>query len=149
MRRGIRWLFGIAVVLVFGVVATAQEGAHFSIVTASLKASGETGTISITVKNEGDHPGSATVKVRQERSQCAEVDENYCRENPPAPGTTCEPPCRRWETIVLGTHSEATGVVGSCREVVIAVEVPNEASYVEITVVPGGNLGFGLEIPGR
>ncbi|MFN2238559.1 MAG: hypothetical protein ABR524_04150 [Thermoanaerobaculia bacterium] len=122
---------------------------HFSIVTASFKPSGETGTISITVKNEGDRQGSATVKVRQERSQCAEVDENYCREHPPAPGTTCEPPCRRWETTVLGNHSEVTGVVGSCRETVVAVEVLNEASYVEITVVPGGNLGFGLEIAGR
>lgn len=149
MRRGIMWAFGIAVVLVFGVIAAAQEGAHFSVVTATYKASGETGTISITVKNEGDQPGSATVKVRQERSQCVEVDEDYCRENPAAPGTTCEPPCRRWETTVLGNHSEATGVVGSCREAVIAVEVPNEPSYAEITVVPGGNLGFGLEIPSQ
>ena len=149
MRRGIVWSFGIAVVLVFGVIAAAQERAHFSIVTASFKASGESGTISITVKNEGEQQGSGTVKVRQERSDCAETDEDYCREHPPAPGTTCEPPCRRWETTVLGNHSEATGVVGSCREAVIAVEVPNEASYVEITVVPGGNLGFGLEIPSK
>lgn len=149
MRRGIIGSFGIAVILVFGVIAAAQESAHFSVVTASFKADGQTGKISITVKNEGDQAGSGTVKVRQERSQCVEVDEDYCRENPPAPGTTCEPPCRRWETTVLGDHSEATGMVGSCREVVIAVEVPNEESYVEITVVPGGNLGFGLEIPGR
>jgi hypothetical protein len=149
MRRGIIWSFGIAVALVFGFVAAAQEGAHFSVVSATFKASGETGTISITVKNEGDQPGSATVKVRQERSQCAEVDEDYCREHPAAPGTTCEPPCRRWETKVLGNQSEVTGVVGSCRETVIAVEVPNEASYAEITVSPGGNLGFGLEIPGQ
>lgn len=40
-------------------------------------------------------------------------------------------------------------MLGSCRETVITVGVPNEASYAEITVVPGGNLGFGLEIPGR
>jgi hypothetical protein len=149
MRPGITGSFAIAVLLVFGVIATAQEAAHFSVVTASFKGKGEIGTISITVKNEGDQSGSGTVKVRQERSQCVKVDENYCRENPPAPGTVCEPPCRRWETILLGTHSEATGAVGSCRETVIAVEVPNEASYVEISVVPGGNLGFGLEIPGR
>jgi hypothetical protein len=149
MRGAIIWSFGIAVALAFGVIAIAQQSVHFSVVTASFKASGDRATISITVKNEGEQSGSATVKVRRERSRCAEVDESYCRENPPAAGTTCEPPCRRWETTVLGNHSETTGVVGSCREAVITIEVPNEASYAEITVAPGGNLAFGLEIPGR
>lgn len=149
MRRRIAWSFGIAALLFGQVVAAQDEAAHFSIVDATFKASGDSGMISVTVRNEGDQSGSATVKVRRERSRCAEVDEDYCREHPAAPGTTCEPPCLRWETIVLGTNSKATGSVGSCKEEVIAIEVPNEAAYVEITVVPGGTLGFGLEIPGR
>lgn len=149
MRRRIVWSFGIAALLLFGQIVAAQGEAHFSIVNATFKASGDSGVISVTVRNEGDQSGSATVKVRRERSRCAEVDEDYCREHPTDPGTTCEPPCLRWETIVLGTDSKVTGSIGSCKEGVVAIEVPNEGAYVEITVVPGGTLGFGLEIPGN
>lgn len=151
MRRGLIWTIGSVFLLSFSFVAVAQqkEEAHFSVVTAAFDAKGDFGIIRVTVKNEGELPGTATVTVRRELSRCAEVDEEYCRNHPADPGTTCEPPCLRWETKELGTDTQVTGTIASCKESVVEIRVPNEPAYAEIKVSPGGTLGFGLEISGR
>lgn len=131
-----------AVLLAALAVAQEKKEAHFSIVSATYRP----GVLVVVVKNEGDQPGVATVSVHRERSRCVEEDADYCRQNPPAAGETCVPPCLRYETSDLGTETGKSDMVASCREATVSVAVPAEEAYAEITVKPGSGLAFGAEI---
>lgn len=147
MRRVI--LATVGVLALAAVVVAQERDARFSVISAQFRATGDKGVLSIVVKNEGDLAGTATVTVRRELSWCAEEDTNWCLEHPAAPGETCVTPCKRYETRLLGVDEATTSSIDSCKEQTLEIIVPNEEAYAEIRVVPGGRLGFGVEIRPR